>query len=53
MYQHFSYLWQFIQHFILYLMRDLMSLANTEIAAYHDVQVDIETESHFPHEALI
>jgi hypothetical protein len=36
-YQHFGYLRQSIQHFVLYFMRDLMSLPDAEIAVYHDV----------------
>jgi hypothetical protein len=30
-----------------------MSSANGKIAVYHDVQIDIETKSHFPNETLI
>jgi hypothetical protein len=36
MHRHFGYLWQSIQHVVFYFMRDLMSLANTEISVYHD-----------------
>ena len=50
MYEYFGYLRQSFQHFVLYFMRDLVSLPDAEVAVYHDVQINIETESHFPHE---
>jgi hypothetical protein len=49
---HFGYLWQSIQHLVLYFRCDRMPLANSEIAVYHDVQIEIKTESHFANVAL-
>jgi hypothetical protein len=35
-YQHFGYVWQLTQHFVLYFMRERTSLPDAEIAIYHD-----------------
>jgi hypothetical protein len=42
-----------MQHLVVYLMYDHVPLANAAIAVYQDVQIDIETESHFANAALV
>jgi hypothetical protein len=51
--EHFRYLGQFLKHGVLHQMGNAVSITHGEFSFNDDVQVNVETETHFPHEAFV